>query len=117
MLQTQVFGDEEEIVGYKGLAIDISMDAQSFIPLLEVKFASKKPGATDIQKTLKENFPSGLFSSRPDYTKALAAEKPLKAAQLGTLVCSKNSEDGEELCVFQSNLKSADPAVQVCLEP
>ncbi|KAG7801218.1 hypothetical protein KL944_003625 [Ogataea haglerorum] len=53
-----IFGDSEQIFGYKGLRIDLAFDCRSMYPFLGVKYQSKlSEDVKDVEKTLLEFLP------------------------------------------------------------
>lgn len=68
MFTYPIFGDEEEIFGYKDLHIKLSFAAHNAVPNLEIQYGEKfkavgdvKP--VDIKDKLKDFLPAGTFAS------------------------------------------------------
>ena len=60
----QIFGDDEQILGYKDLAIEIYFSQQDFRACVEISYTDKVHKAVDIFKTLTEHFPAGLSDTK-----------------------------------------------------
>ena len=104
----QIFGDDEEIVGYKALAIDIYFSQLDFRACIDVKFEDKAHGATDIFTTVSEHFPGGIIDDTQLYLSAIATCTP---TDLGVAIASPASNAG--VMVRQTNLAKATPQLQV----
>ncbi|KAL4451974.1 hypothetical protein ABPG75_007636 [Micractinium tetrahymenae] len=107
----QLFGEQEEVVGYDGLSIDIWLSPQ-FQTFIDVKYAGKGPGATDLRTPFRDAFPAGFFEQKADFDKALQEEPPLDLSVLGKEVASRPSEAGTTFRVYRSHLASADPQLK-----
>ncbi|XXG96737.1 hypothetical protein Hte_003028 [Hypoxylon texense] len=71
-----IFGEEEQIFGYKGLKINLKYDARDLRPNLTVSCARKYPTvgdveALDIKEKLKEFLPPVAFQSKNEYEQAV----------------------------------------------
>ncbi|KAL4422981.1 hypothetical protein ABPG77_005461 [Micractinium sp. CCAP 211/92] len=103
----QLFGESEEIVGYDGLSIDIWLSPQ-FQAFIDVKYAGKGPGATDLRTPFKEAFPAGFFEQKEDFDRALQEEGSLDLSVLGKEVASQPTEAGSTFRVYRAHLAAAD---------
>lgn len=68
----QIFGDDEQIIGYKGLAINIYFSQRDFRACADVTFTDKAHGAIDILATLKKHFPAGLTADKQQFLSDLS---------------------------------------------
>ncbi|KAI0181079.1 acyl-CoA N-acyltransferase [Hypoxylon sp. FL1284] len=71
-----IFGDDEQIFGYKGLKINLKYDARDLRPNLSVSFATKFSAigdveALDVKEKLKEFLPGVAFQSNNQYEQAV----------------------------------------------
>lgn len=107
----QIFGDDEEIVGYTGLAVDIYFSQLDFQAYLKVKFEDKAHGATDIVSTLQDHFPGGLTADQKVYMAAVAAAPPPDLHRVGHPLPLPGMEDG--VTVREVNLADAGQEMQV----
>lgn len=107
----QIFGDDEEIVGYKGLAIDIYFSQLDFQAYVEVKFEDKAHGATDIVSTLQEHFPGGLTADQKEYMAAVGAASPPDLLHVGHALPLPGMKDG--VMVRKINLAGSTQELQV----
>ncbi|RAL17716.1 histone acetyltransferase catalytic subunit HAT1 [Aspergillus homomorphus CBS 101889] len=78
-----IFGDEEQIFGYKGLIIRMRFAAHDLRPHLHISYDEKfKPVGdvvpVDLLKTLKPWIPEEAFAVLPDYEKAVLEDKDAK---------------------------------------
>ncbi|KAK9815493.1 hypothetical protein WJX72_004587 [[Myrmecia] bisecta] len=108
----QIFGDDEEIKGYSGLAIDVYVSQRDMRTLIEVSYTSKRPKADDVLKLLREAFPAGFTQDRQKFLEQLPRTQSLTAQQLGEEVSHATLTDGSKLAVHHTNIASADQAVQ-----
>ena len=104
----QIFGDDEEIVGYTGLSVDIYFSQSDFQACIDIKFEDKLHGATDILSVLQEHFPGGVTSDKQQY---LAAVNDSSQPNLGTALSLPGVHHG--ITVKQANLASAAQELQV----
>ena len=105
----QIFGDDEEIVGYRGLTVDIYFSQVDFQACVEVKFEDKAHGATDIVSTLHNHFPGGITADRKQYMAAVSAASP---ADLGHALPGVKAG----VTIREANLASSKQGLQVgCL--
>ena len=113
----RLFGEEEEIEGYDGLGIDIWL-TPGFQALVDVKYASKADGATDLATPFRELFEAGFFTQKPDFDKALEEEAQLDLAELGEQVAEAATEEGSRFVVLHANLAAASSKLKVggCLD-
>ncbi|KAI1268597.1 histone acetyltransferase type B catalytic subunit [Xylariaceae sp. FL1019] len=111
-----IFGEEEQIFGYKGLKINLAYDARNLRPHLTIKSSRKfsaigEVEAVDIKEVMKEFLPLVALQTRSEFEKALASVpdtwtppgKRIKAIE-------KNGESHE---IWMGSL--ADPAVKQML--
>ena len=68
----QLFGDDEEILGYKGLSINLYFSQTDYQALVAVKFTHKIHGATDILQILQDNFPAGITQDQQHFVSLLS---------------------------------------------
>ena len=110
----QVFGDDEQILGYTGLKIQILIATDTYVPLLLHKFDKTVSPATNYVGSLTEQFPLGLPTSVEE-AHAAAAEAPTleKALEGCKSVLETATSTGEKVAVLHSNLASASPELQV----
>lgn len=109
----QVFGDDEEIVGYKGLSVDFYFSQSDFQACIDIKFEDKLHGATDILSVLQEHFPGGVTADKQQY---LAAIKISSHCDLSTALTLPEVRPG--VIVKQATLASANQQLQVsCCHP
>ena len=60
----QIFGDDEQIYGYRALKIDVYFSQQDFRACVDISFSDKVPGAVEVFNRLKEHFPAGLTNNK-----------------------------------------------------
>lgn len=101
----QIFGDDEQILGYKDLAIDIYFSQQDFRACVEISYTDKLHKAVDIFKTLKEHFPAGLSDNKKQFMSEVSSK--------GTATTLSKSSLGKGLSV--PGLKSGLSIVQAIL--
>ncbi|KAI0166377.1 histone acetyltransferase type B catalytic subunit [Xylariaceae sp. FL1272] len=73
-----IFGEEEQIFGYKGLKINLQYDARNLRPHLSIKSSKKFSAigdveAIDIKEVMKEFLPAVALQTRSEYETALAS--------------------------------------------
>ncbi|OJZ91857.1 histone acetyltransferase type b catalytic subunit [Aspergillus piperis CBS 112811] len=78
-----IFGDEEQIFGYKGLIIRLRFAAHDLRPNINISYDEKfKPvgdiAAVDLLETLKPWVPEEAFGLLPDYEKAVQEDEDAK---------------------------------------
>ncbi|KAA8650724.1 hypothetical protein EYZ11_005035 [Aspergillus tanneri] len=78
-----IFGDEEQIFGYKGLIIRLRLAAHDLRPHIHISYDDKfKPvgdtAAVDLLKTLKPWVPEEAFSTLPEYETAVQEDADAK---------------------------------------
>ncbi|KAL2141930.1 hypothetical protein VTI28DRAFT_1765 [Corynascus sepedonium] len=108
-----IFGDSEEIFGYKNLEINLQYNASDMRPNLSVTYSKKFPAvgeteATDIIGILRELLPDVAFQKKKEFETAVSSLRkdwtpPGKLAK--TLCCHGNTFE-----IWKGNL--ADPAVK-----
>ena len=81
----QIFGDDEQILGYKELAIDIYFSRQDFRACVEISYTDKVHKAVDIFKTLKEHFPAGLSDNKKQYMSEISSKSAAAKVSKGSL--------------------------------
>ena len=74
LFTNQMF-DDEEIIGYSKLQIDIAMTTDAFVPLLLHKYASKQSPANDYIGVLRKEFPAGLHTAVDELTAAQVCKR------------------------------------------
>ncbi|OTA85090.1 hypothetical protein M434DRAFT_24456 [Hypoxylon sp. CO27-5] len=102
-----IFGQDEQIFGYKDLTIALRFDARDLRPNLDVRFSKmfRKVGdveATPIESTFKEFLPAVAFQTRNQYSEAVH-NLPLMWTPPGTLVKTVE-KSGEEYEVWHGTL-------------
>ena len=108
----QIFGDDEEIVGYKGLAIDIFFSQTSFHACAEVAFDDKAHGAKDIFTTLQEHFPGGLTPDKQKFLAEATKRAATSPVKLGNPLAIPDLKSG--LSVTLANLAEGSQDLKVC---
>ena len=110
----QIFGDDEEIVGFKGLAVDIYFSQADFQAFVEIAFEDKAYGATDILSTLQEHFPGGLTSDKQQFlTVATTKQAGTPLQKLGSPLSIPEVRKG--LSVTQANLAGGSQELKVMI--
>ncbi|KAL2155984.1 hypothetical protein VTH82DRAFT_728 [Thermothelomyces myriococcoides] len=108
-----LFGDNEEIFGYKDLEINLRYNASDMRPNLSVTYSKKFPGvgdteATDVDSILREILPDVAFQSKKDFETAVnGLQKDWTPP--GELITTFRSQ-GNTFEVWKGTL--ADPAVK-----
>ena len=102
----QIFGDDEEILGYRGLTVDIYFSQVDFQACVEVKYEDKAHGATEIVSTLQKHFPGGMTADGEQYVAAVAAASP---ADLGHALPGVKAD----VTIREANLASSKQGLQV----
>lgn len=69
----QHFGDDETIRGYSGLRITIWVHVQTYHAWVDIRYASKRPGADKLSAIFDGAFPCGYCRSKEDFLDAVAA--------------------------------------------
>ncbi|KAL2172790.1 hypothetical protein VTG60DRAFT_2609 [Thermothelomyces hinnuleus] len=108
-----LFGDNEEIFGYKDLEINLRYNANDMRPNLSVTYSKKFPGvgdteATDINGVLREILPDVAFQSNKDFETAVNGLRK-DWTPPGKLITTFRSH-GNTFEVWKGTL--ADPAVK-----
>ncbi|KAK4158021.1 acyl-CoA N-acyltransferase [Chaetomidium leptoderma] len=108
-----IFGDSEEIFGYKDLEINLRYNASDMRPNLTISYAKKYPAvgeteATDINEILREFLPEVAFQKKGDFETAIKSvrEDWTPPGELDTTFKSNH----KTFEVWKANL--ADPAVK-----
>ncbi|KAK3997352.1 acyl-CoA N-acyltransferase [Cladorrhinum sp. PSN332] len=112
-----IFGDAEEIFGYKNLQINLRYNATDMRPNLSVTYSKKftavgETDATDIEGILKEYLPEVAFQKKSDFETAIKNVRDSWTPP-GELLVSFNSHSKNTTStyeVWKGNL--ADPAVK-----
>ncbi|KAI3437922.1 hypothetical protein D9Q98_000367 [Chlorella vulgaris] len=107
----QLFGEKEEILGYDGLSIDVWFTPQ-FQAFIDVKYASKGPGATDLKQPFKEAFEAGFLEDKAAFDKALQEEPAIDVVVLGREIVSRETEEGSTFSIYHAQLSSAHPSLK-----
>ena len=107
----QIFGDDEEIVGYKGLTVDIYFSQADFQACVEIAFEDKAYGATDILSTLQEHFPGGLTTDKQQFLTVAAHPAGALLQNLGSPLSVPGVRRG--LSVTQANLAGGSQELKV----
>ena len=109
----QIFGDDEEIVGYKGLAVDIYFSQADFQAFVEIAFEDKADGATDILSTLQGHFPGGLTSDKQQFLTVPKKQAGAPLHKLGSPLSVPEVRKG--LSVTQANLAGGSRELKVII--
>ncbi|EFN55767.1 hypothetical protein CHLNCDRAFT_145199 [Chlorella variabilis] len=107
----QLFGEKEEIVGYDGLSIDVWLTPQ-FQAFIDVKYAAKGPGATELKQPFADAFEAGFFQDKAQFDAALQEEAGIDVGLLGEQVASRETEEGSTFRVCHAHLATANPALK-----
>ncbi len=107
----QIFGDDEEIVGYKGLAVDIYFSQADFQACVEIAFEDKAYGATDILSTLQEHFPGGLTTDKQQSLTVATQQAGAPLQNLGSPLSIPGVRKG--LSITQANLAEGSQELKV----
>ncbi|KAF9893753.1 histone acetyltransferase 1 [Aspergillus nanangensis] len=114
-----IFGDEEQIFGYKGLIIRLRFAAHDLRPHLHISYDEKfktvgDTAPVDVLKTLKQWLPEEAMCTLPDYEKAVQEEAGAKDfVPPGKLVHNYITR-GRTYEIWAGSL--ADPAVRRILD-
>ncbi|WIA11310.1 hypothetical protein OEZ85_011433 [Tetradesmus obliquus] len=84
----QVFGDGEEINGYRGLHVDVWLAAHSFHCWVDVRWEDKQSGADDVLTLLQAWWPQPFATEKADFLQRVAAAPALDFAQMGQQIAS-----------------------------
>ncbi|KAI0971837.1 histone acetyltransferase type B catalytic subunit [Xylaria arbuscula] len=108
-----VFGEDENIFGYKGLKIRLQYDARNLRPHLSISSSKKfnsvgEVEAVDVREVLKEYLPGVAFQTRSEYERAIRDVQDAWTPP-GTLV-KTTKKNGETYEIWRGTL--ADPAVK-----
>ncbi|KAK4169305.1 histone acetyl transferase [Cladorrhinum sp. PSN259] len=112
-----IFGDAEEIFGYKNLQINLSYNATDMRPNLSVKYSKKftavgETEATDINGILTEYLPEVAFQKKDDFEAAVKNVRD-NWTPPGELLVSFNSHSKNTTSTYEVWKSSlADPAVK-----
>lgn len=111
-----IFGEKEQIFGYKGLRINLQYNASDMLPNLKVSWKKKyqptaDEEALDINEVLSEFLPEVAFQKQSDFETRLKS-LPNNWTPPGTLVTSFNNKHGD-FEVYSG--KITDPAVKQLL--
>ncbi|KAL4893053.1 acyl-CoA N-acyltransferase [Aspergillus ambiguus] len=113
-----IFGDEEQIFGYRGLIIRLRFAAHDLRPHAHISYDDKfkavgDTAPVDLLKTLKPWIPEEAFTTLPDYEKALQEEDAKDFVPPGKPVHSYVTA-GRNYEIWAGSL--ADPAVRRLLD-
>lgn len=72
--------EDEEIMGYEGLRIDVALPTDTFVPLLFHSFTRKSFPANDYVSLLRKEFPGGLATTLDAFTAASVRPRPHRLA-------------------------------------
>jgi histone acetyltransferase 1 len=108
-----IFGDSEEIFGYKDLEINLRYNASDMRPNLSFSYSKKFPTvgeteATDVEGALREFLPDVAFQKENDFDTAIK-NVPVDWTPPGEVI-TKFTTRGTDYEVWKANL--ADPAVK-----
>lgn len=104
--------EDETIQGYDGLEIDMFFTPR-FQALLDVKYAARSPGATNLSEPFKSAFPAGFFTEKAAFDEALQTEPDLQLQELGQEVATSTTQEGTQLHIVRSNLSQASETVRL----
>lgn len=107
----QLFGDDEEILGYKGLSVNIYFSQIDFTAYVDVKFSHKIHGATDIHKILRDNFPAGILQDPQQFVSKLSETSDHQLQHLGDQLTVPTS--GSSVQVTHTSLADSSAEVKV----
>lgn len=125
----QVFGEEEEIKGYKDLAIDVWMCGATFHTWIDIQYEKQHKQADDLHKLLAEAFGTNYVRTEQEFQQLLTASRRADAGpepkvprltELGTCIRNVSMPDGSTLYIQLHKLAKADPTIRVVhqrLEP
>lgn len=68
-----MFGEKEQISGYEGLSIDITLSAKRLIPLVQISYKAKAPAFANIDnitEKLQKHY-GRIYESPAEYKKIL----------------------------------------------
>ncbi|MCJ1446751.1 MAG: histone acetyltransferase 1 [Stictis urceolatum] len=113
-----IFGEEEQIFGYKDLSIDIAFAAHDLYPNVCISFESKfkeigDTKATDLLELLKDFLPPYAFESQESFESRFQDSDASSFKPPGQLF-SNYSRDGRSYEIWCGEL--TDPAVKLLLE-
>ena len=106
----QLFGDDEEIVGYKGLSVNIYFSQTDFKAFADIKYSHKIHGATDVFKILQDNFPAGICQDLQQYVSTLSATPDHQLHNMGDSLDTEAS--GSSVHVIHATLADSSKEVQ-----
>ena len=109
----QIFGDDEQIVGYKGLAIDVYFSRRDFRACIDIIFTDKAHGAIDIFSTLQEHFPAGLTNDKQQFLSEVTdtAKEASLVKDLGKVLVAPNLKDSPR--IIQATLAQGSRSIKV----
>ncbi len=108
----QIFGDDEEIVGYKGLAVNIYFSQRDFQACIDIEFEDKAHGATDVFSTLQEHFPAGLTQDKQQYLAETTQNAATSFGKLGSPLPVPGAKGA--LSIIQANVAEGSKELKVC---
>lgn len=68
--------EDEEILGYAGLQLDIAMPTDTFVPILLHSYKEKRSPANDYVALLRKEFPAGLAVNQEELSQAVVRNSP-----------------------------------------
>ncbi|MBE3044727.1 hypothetical protein IMZ48_19630 [Candidatus Bathyarchaeota archaeon] len=109
-----IFGDDEQIFGYKNLAVDLRFRANDMRPFVKISYSKKfdtigDTEPTDVEGILKEVLPAVAFGTEEDFVEGSKQLSPTWKPP-GKLHSTLPGDDGETYEVWKGSL--ADPAVK-----
>ncbi|KAJ6135575.1 hypothetical protein N7512_000735 [Penicillium capsulatum] len=113
-----IFGDEEQIFGYKGLIIRLRFAAHDLRPHVHISYDDRFKAvgdttATDLLGALKPFLPQEAFINLPEYEKAIQEDIDAKTFTPPGKLVLPYEVDGRQYEIWAGSL--ADPAVQKLL--
>lgn len=111
----QVFSDEEEVKGYKGLAVNIFINSRTFVAYAEVSYTEKQAKADDVDSMLTEAFGGELLmgeEGKAEFEAQLVAsagkvEVGAYGEEIARQALPRGGDDNAHLVLTRFNLASA----------
>jgi histone acetyltransferase 1 len=105
----QVFGDKEQIMGYEGLAIDITLSPKFLVPLIQISYSKKAPmfaPIDDIEAKLRDHY--GTIYTDPVKFEQEVVQREQKQEKYGQKITSINSSTGAVYDLHKVNIREGD---------
>ncbi|CDR45247.1 CYFA0S17e00628g1_1 [Cyberlindnera fabianii] len=108
-----IFGDSEQIFGYKGLSIHLAFDSSTFLPFLKVKFDKKlNDDVEDVQAKLLEFLPESTILDDEEKWVATFKEEHKTLNYSKFELINKYESKGQEYAIYKTKLNN-DLAVEL----